>query len=136
MLEIPTYCYLLICLKKHPSHVENGEGYLLTARMMTWFVDLYVGGTGIDPADPTVSPAGASSRRLSHTARAAIITAGYDPLRDEGWAYAEALRAAGVTVDHREWEGQIHAFFGLREAIPEAGEAIEWLADRAREAFA
>jgi acetyl esterase len=122
--------------RSSPSYIKNGDGHLLTARMMRWFVDLYLGGTGIDPADPTVSPAGASSRRLSHTARAAIITAGYDPLRDEGRAYAEALRAAGVTVDHREWEGQIHAFFGLREAIPEAGEAIEWLADRAREAFA
>lgn len=122
--------------RSSPSHVENGDGYLLTARMMTWFVDLFLGGTGIDPADPTVSPASASSRRLSRSARAAIITAGYDPLRDEGRAYAEALRAAGVAVDHREWEGQIHAFFGLREMIPEAGEAIAWLAERAREAFA
>lgn len=122
--------------RSSPSHVENGEGFVLTARVIDWFVKNYLGGTGIDPADPTVSPAAASSRRLSHTARAAIITAGYDPLRDEGRAYAKALRAAGVTVDHREWEGQFHPFFNLRTLIPEAGEAIDWLAAQAREAFA
>jgi len=122
--------------RSSPSHVENGEGFVLTARVIDWFVKNYLGGTGIDPADPTVSPAAASPRRLGRTARASIITAGYDPLRDEGRAYAEALRAAGVTVDHREWEGQFHPFFNLRTLIPEAGEAIDWLADRAREAFA
>ena len=122
--------------RSSPSHVENGEGYVLTARVITWFVDSYLGGTGIDPADPTVSPASASSRRLSRSARAAIITAGYDPLRDEGRAYAEALRAAGVAVDHREWEGQFHPFLNLATVIPEAGEAIAWIAERAREAFA
>jgi len=122
--------------RSSPSHVENGEGFVLTARVIDWFVQNYLGGTGIDPDDPSVSPAVASPRRLGRTARASIITAGYDPLRDEGRAYAEALRSAGVTVDHREWEGQFHPFFNLRTLIPEAGEAIDWLADRAREAFA
>ena len=122
--------------RSSPSHVENGEGFVLTARVIDWFVKNYLGGTGIDPADPTVSPAVASPRRLGRTARASIITAGYDPLRDEGRAYAKALRAAGVTVDHREWEGQFHPFFNLRTLIPEAGEAIDWLAAQAREAFA
>ena len=122
--------------RSSPSHVENGEGFVLTARVIDWFVKNYLGGTGIDPDDPSVSPAVASPRRLGRTARASIITAGYDPLRDEGRAYAEALRSAGVTVDHREWEGQFHPFFNLRTLIPEAGEAIDWLADRAREAFA
>lgn len=118
------------------SHVENGEGYVLTARVIDWFATCYLTGTGIEPADPTVSPASASPARMSRTARAAIITAGFDPLRDEGRAYAESLREAGVRVDHREWDGQIHPFLNLGTLIPEAGEAIEWLAERAREAFA
>jgi acetyl esterase len=61
-----------------------------------------------------------------------VITAGFDPLRDEGQAYAERLRAAGVEVVSREYPGQIHAFVSLTKAIPE-GLACTWeIADWAR----
>jgi acetyl esterase len=57
-----------------------------------------------------------------------VVTCGFDPLRDEGRAYAERLRAAGVAVEHREWPGQIHAFTVLTEAIPEGESCIAEIA--------
>lgn len=119
-----------------PSITENGEGYLLTAAGMRWFVDHYLVDTGIDPADPSVSPLSASSRRIGRSPSATVLTAEYDPLRDEGEAYAEALVAAGVPTESRRFDGQIHAFFGLRAVIPAAGEAIDWSASRLAAAFA
>ncbi|MEY2975768.1 MAG: hypothetical protein RIR49_2188 [Actinomycetota bacterium] len=118
-----------------PSITGNGEGYLLTAAGMRWFVDHYLGGTGIDPADPSVSPLLAPERRIGRSPASTVLTAEYDPLRDEGEAYAEALTAAGVAVESRRFDGQIHAFFGLRTMIPAAGEAIEWSAARLAAAF-
>jgi acetyl esterase len=118
-----------------PSITENGEGYLLTAAGMRWFVDHYLADTGIDPADPSVSPLFAPARRIGRSPAATVLTAEYDPLRDEGEAYATALAAAGVSTDARRFDGQIHAFFGLRTVIPAAGEAIEWSASRLVAAF-
>lgn len=118
-----------------PSITENGEGYLLTAAGMRWFVDHYLSGTGIDPRDPSVSPLSASPRRIGTTAPATVITAEFDPLRDEGEDYAAALTDAGVPTALRRFDGQIHAFFGLRMMIPAAGEAIDWSGTRLAEAF-
>lgn len=118
-----------------PSITENGEGYLLTAAGMRWFVDHYLSGTGINPRDPSVSPLSASPRRIGTTAPATVITAEFDPLRDEGEDYAAALADAGVPTALRRFDGQIHAFFGLRMMIPAAGEAIDWSGARLAEAF-
>ena len=87
-----------------PSYGENGEGYTLTAAMMRWFWDHYA-----DPADrdhPFASPL--RSADLSGLSPAIVVTAEFDPLRDEGDAYAEALAAAGVDVTHIRARGQIH----------------------------
>ena len=77
-----------------PSYTDNAEGYLLTRGAMEWFYAHYIGDH--DPKDPRVSPLFADD--LSDVAPATVITAEYDPLRDEGNAYAERLRDAGVEV--------------------------------------
>lgn len=119
----------------HPSIDENAEGYLLTKAGMEWFVGHYLRGTGISANDTSVSPLANSPERLRKTASASVLIAGFDPLRDEGVAYAEALRNAGVSAELRTFPGQIHAFFSLRVLIPEAGEAIDWIAQQLRGAF-
>ncbi|TFV60415.1 alpha/beta hydrolase [Mycobacterium sp. PS03-16] len=84
------------------------DGYFLTRRDMDWFMEQYLGGADVDPADPAVSPLLADD--LSGLPPALILTGGFDPLRDEGRSYADALRAAGVEVDFREEGTLVHAF--------------------------
>jgi acetyl esterase len=91
-----------------PSRVENAEGYLLTDEDMTWFESSYV--PDGQATDPLASPLLADLEGLPP---AVVVTAEYDPLRDEGDAYAEALRAAGVPVTHERFDGLIHGFFGM-----------------------
>lgn len=84
------------------------DGYFLTRRDMDWFMEQYLGGAAVDPTDPAVSPLLADD--LSGLPPALVLTGGFDPLRDEGRSYAEALRAAGVTVDYREEGALVHGF--------------------------
>lgn len=84
------------------------EGYFLTADNMDWFTANYLDGSSVDRTDPRVSPLLAED--LSGLCPALVVTAGFDPLRDEGNRYAEALRAAGVAVDLRQHGTLIHAF--------------------------
>ena len=107
----------------HPSIDANGEGYLLTKAGMEWFRKHYLDGTGLERTDPRLSPMANSDEVLAASAPAMVITAGYDPLRDEGQAYAARLRSLGVEVHDRCFEGQIHAFFSMPEVMPEAVEA-------------
>jgi acetyl esterase len=91
----------------YPSLAQNGEGYLLTTEMRAWFARCYVpDGTPLD--DWRLSPICAADH--SDVAPAIVVTAQYDPLRDEGDAYAATLRAAGVPVDHIPVDGMIHGF--------------------------
>jgi len=115
-----------------PSIDENGEGYLLTKDSMVWFVNHYVGGN--DPKDPQISPYYADD--ISGVAPAQVLTAEFDPLRDEGEAYAERLKDAGVAVDVKRYDGMIHGFYGLGVVTPVADEAIAASAERLRAAFA
>jgi acetyl esterase len=92
-----------------PSHVENGEGYLLTTGAMTWFLGHYL--DEADYKDPDASPLFADD--LSGLPPALVVTAEFDPLRDEGEAYAERLRQAGVDAVTSRYDGQIHGFYGL-----------------------
>ena len=91
----------------HPSRVANGEGYFLTADDMRWFRDNYA----VDDSDPRGSVL--AHLDLTGVAPAIVATAEFDPLRDEGEAYAAALEKAGVPVVAIRYDGLIHGFFGL-----------------------
>jgi acetyl esterase len=119
----------------YPSLDENADGYLLERSGMRWFVGHYLDDSGLDADDVRVSPMSASDEALSHTPPAFVITAEYDPLRDEGEAYAERLRAVGVDVTQRRFDGQIHAFYSMPLAIPAGAEAVEQTVELLRKAF-
>ncbi|MFV0316845.1 MAG: alpha/beta hydrolase [Microthrixaceae bacterium] len=86
------------------------DGFFLTRESMDWFRDHYLP-EGSDPLDPLASPLLADD--LSGLPPAWVWTAGFDPLRDEGGAYAEALRKAGVEVHHRCVDDMVHGFFNF-----------------------
>ena len=119
-----------------PSIVENGTGYFLEKSSMDWFTAHYLDGSGIAPDDPRVSPAFASDEQLAATPPAFVVTAEFDPLRDEGEAYAERLRSLGVETTSRRFDGMIHAFYGFQLLVPESGEAIGQSAELLAKAFA
>ncbi len=87
-----------------PSYKNNGEGYTLTLSLMHWFWNHYC--DPVDRKNPKASPLYASD--LSNLPQALIVTSEFDPLHDEGVAYADALKAAGVSVRHIDCRGQIH----------------------------
>ena len=115
-----------------PSYLENGSGYLLTADDMHWFFSCYLG-DGADPTDWRISPH--RSADLRGVAPAVVITAEYDPLRDEGQAYARRLEGAGVSVTHIPYDGMIHAFFGLSAAFDASRDALQRVSAELRQAF-
>jgi acetyl esterase len=108
----------------HPSIEENGEGYFLTKETMEWFRANYLAG-GADQRDPRVSPLHAPADALAGLPPALVVTAEFDPLRDEGEAYAESLRAAGVEVNLTRYDGVIHGFFSMLDFIPEGKVAMD-----------
>jgi acetyl esterase/lipase len=97
-----------------PSFQDNGEGYLLTADLMRWFWDHYA--DPADRADPRAAPLLAD--RLDGLPPAVVVTAAFDPLRDEGTAYAEALAAAGVPVRHIAAAGHTHTSILSVDLLP------------------
>jgi acetyl esterase len=116
-----------------PSYRENAEGYFLTRDMMMWFWRQYLANDA-DGANPSASPI--RSRYLRGVAPATIFTAEFDPLRDEGAAYAAKLREAGVPVQYRCYEGLIHGFMGMAKVVEPARQALEDAAAALRTAFA
>lgn len=105
------------------SFRDNAEGYFLDAATMAWFGQQYAGGEGasVDLADPRLSPA---RGELAGLAPAVVVTAQFDPLRDDGDAYARALTAAGVHVEHRQFPGLIHGFVDMGRHSPAADAAV------------
>lgn len=108
----------------YPSHRENAQGYLLTADSMTWFIGHYLQGDERKKHEPLYSPILSDDGTLKKSPPTLVITAEFDPLRDEGEAYAARLAAVGVPTSTVRFNGQIHAFFGMSELLDDAAAAI------------
>jgi acetyl esterase len=111
------------------SHRELVEGHVIPRERVLWYMEQYLR-SDADKNDLRASPLRAAS--LKGQPPAMIVTAGFDPLRDEGRAYADRLREAGVDVVYREYPGQIHAFVSLTKAIPQGMVATLEIADYLR----
>jgi acetyl esterase len=114
------------------SYEANGEDYLLTTDMMRWFWDHYLSSDS-DGDDPLASPLRAKD--LTNLPPATVFTAEFDPLRDEGEAYAGRLTDAGVAVNQTRFDGQIHGFFQMMLVYETAGKAADMAAADLRNAF-
>ncbi len=115
-----------------PSYVENAEGYFLTRDSMHWFWKHYLQSDD-DGAHPFASPLRAGD--LSGLPPALVMTAEFDPLRDEGEAYAERMRQAGVPVVATRYDGMIHGFFGMSLVLDKAKLAVREAGDALRDAL-
>jgi acetyl esterase len=116
-----------------PSYTEMAGGYLLTPPAMHWFIDHYLGDA--DPKDPRVSPLFADEEALAGACPAHVVIAGYDPLRDEGEAYAARLAEAGVDTFVSRFEGQMHGMLTMGDTIPTGAAALGEACARLRTAF-
>lgn len=112
---------------------QFADGYFLTRDMMNWFIAHYLRGPH-EAHDWRASPLFAAAH--DDLPPAYIITAGFDPLRDEGFAYAAKLREAGVTVDHIDYGGMIHGFITMGGVIATTQRAIDGAAAALKQAFA
>ena len=103
-----------------PSCLENAEGYFLTRKSMQWFWDHYAPDLE-RRKEPYAAPL---LGKLEGLPPALVQTAEFDPLRDEGEAYAEALRAAGCEVELTRYDGLIHGYFGMQAAVAASRRAM------------
>lgn len=115
-----------------PSHTANGQGYLLTSDSIAYYRGHYIADAA-QWSDWRASPLLAT--RLAGLAPALVITAGFDPLRDEGRQYADALSAAGVPTQYLCFERQIHGFITMGRVIDEANTAVDVCASALRRTF-
>ncbi len=115
-----------------PSMTTYADAYPLTKATMDWFMGHYMG-PDANPADPRLSPDKTES--LAGLAPAVVATAGFDPLVDQGQAYAQRLQAAGVPVAYRCYDSLAHGFTAFTGAIPAADGASREIAGLVREMF-
>ena len=115
--------------QERPSRKLFGKGFFLTDELMQWYTGHFLP-RDLDPADPLISPL--LSPRLGESAPALVVTAGFDPLRDEGEAYAQALREAGVKVLERRFPGLFHGFINSIGASPSSRDALVEVAGMTR----
>ena len=115
------------------SHHAFAEKRLLTRRNILWFYEQYLNGPE-DAKNPRFAPL--ETPDLAGLPPTLLIVAGHDPLRDEGLAYGERLRQAGVAVTLHNYEGMVHGFLTMSDVIDKGGEAIEEASRTLREAFA
>jgi acetyl esterase/lipase len=114
------------------SMTTYGEAYPLTRTLMEWFMSHYMGPHD-NPADPRLSPL--AEKDLAGLAPAIVVTAGFDPLLDQGEVYARRLKAAGVPVVYRCYDSLSHAFAAFTGAVPCADVACREIAGLVREGF-
>ena len=115
-----------------PSMTTYGDSFPLSSATMHWFMGHYMGPED-SPLDPRLSPLRADD--LTGLAPAVVITAGFDPLLDQGEAYAGRLRAAGVAVRYRCYDNLAHAFTAFTGAVPAADRACREIAGLVRAAL-
>jgi acetyl esterase len=128
LAPVPLVFQLLVypvtdCTRSHRSHVENAEGYFLGTAGMQWFIDHYIAASGVAPDDPRVSPLFGDGAAIGATPPALVITAEFDPLRDEGDAYAARLADCGVATSHVRFAGMFHGFFSLADFLDDGKSA-------------
>ncbi|MFN4354275.1 alpha/beta hydrolase [Parvibaculum sp.] len=116
------------------SYKDFAAGHMLEAEGMDWFWNHYVLSAGTDPKHPYAAPLHAES--LTGLPPAYVVTAGFDVLRDEGKAYAEALKKAGVAVEYVNYEGMIHGFFNMQGVLDVARDAVKAAAKALKDALA
>ncbi|MFM9376814.1 alpha/beta hydrolase [Gordonia sp. VNK21] len=114
----------------YSSRVANAAGYYLESATLRWFAERYIP-VGTDPHDPRHSPLRAAPEVIATQPPTLIVTAEFDPLRDEAEAYAGALREAGVPVHAHRYPGLVHGFIDLGAVSPAAEDALQDLFDRA-----
>jgi acetyl esterase len=130
-LQVLVYPVVDCDLDRRSYQEYDGDELILNRRDMVWFWDRYAP----DPAvrvSPDASPLRASS--LAGLPPAYVVTAEHDPLRDEGFAYADRLRSARVPVEHRHFGSQIHAFFTFTGVLDDADKAVSEAAAAIRSA--
>jgi acetyl esterase len=115
------------------SYRRNAEGYMLTRDAMQWYWDHYLR-TAADAANPYAAPLAAQN--LGNLPPALVITAEYDPLCDEGEAYAKRLQEAGVPTTCSRYDGMIHGFFGMPAVLDKGKQAVTDAVAALRNAFA
>ncbi|KVG29502.1 alpha/beta hydrolase [Burkholderia diffusa] len=120
------------CATEHPSYESLGDGNFLTADAMRWFKRQYFD-DGADRASPLASPLAVAD--LSGAAPATIVSAEFDPLRDEAEAYALRLAQAGTPVSLVRWPGQLHGFASMLGAVDAADRVLTFGANALRRAF-
>ncbi|MFC6962410.1 alpha/beta hydrolase [Halocatena marina] len=121
LLLYPATAYL----EPMTSRAENASGYFLTAEDLIWFMKQYIEDT-LDAHNPLAFPL--QARSLSELPPAFVLTCGFDPLRDEGTAYADRLREHGVSVEHTNYESMIHGFLNMEAIIDRTYDGVDEIA--------
>jgi acetyl esterase len=128
---MPTYQVLAYpvtdCLDRWPSYTERGSGYILDRSLMQWYFEH---GQPLGPPDQTPYFIPLATQDLSGLPATLLLTAEFDPLRDEGIAYAKRLTDAGVAVEHIHAAQQMHGFLLVGRAVASAGSLIDAIGDR------
>lgn len=129
LAPVPLVFQLLVypvtdCTCEQPSYASNGEGFFLSAQAMAWFIEHYLSAGMGSPRDPRVSPLFAADHVVAATPPALVITAEFDPLRDEGDAYASRLASLGVPTSHVRFGGMFHGFFSLADFLDDGAAAV------------